>query len=515
MARIRRARHLASLWKAVRPLLSWQRLAAGVVAGVAALGLTFLLRLLGMGVFVPELAVDWVVVRIPGALESAFIGALGKGAKVLALSVALLLVLLAYGLPALAFRAVQRRIVHRWRVMLLYAAGMALTLLLVVLPFLGYGLGGSGTNVGLGPAVFSQVLGAAIYAGVLDALLVDLAARHPRGFSLSRRRFLTLAVGATAAAGLAVYGLSQQLSHAARLSFASVPELLRSEVTPTGEFYVISKNVVDPAIDSSRWHLRVDGRVDRPATYDYRTLSEREVVELPVTLECISNEVGGDLISTGLFGGIPLFGFLEEHGLEPQARWVGLHCTDGYTIGVPLSVVQGSGALLVLRLNGAPLPGAHGFPARVIVPGWYGMFSAKWLERISVRNEPLRGFWQQKGWADEGTVHTTAIIATPAPESVVELPATIGGVAFAGTRGIADVQISTDGGGGWEPAELTHTLDGPTWVLWTYTWQQAAPGRHRVMVRATDGAGHLQGSARASPFPDGATGIDHVDLLVA
>lgn len=507
---------LGALARAARALRHppWGRFAAGVAAGGAALALTSLLRALGLGVFLPEVAVDFVVARIPGGVESLFIQTMGEGAKVLAVLVALGVFLLLPGIPATLFRAAQRRLPGRWAVITAYALGYAGLNLLVALPLLGGGLAGSGTRAGPWFAAFSQLLGGWLYAALLDYLLVDVAARLPATFLGSRRRLLVAGALTLVGVALALYSFGRLVATPGRLAFASVAEMFDKEVTPSDEFYVVTKNVVDPTVDVGSWRLAVDGLVARPATYAYADLLARAAAEEYVTFECVSNEVGGDLISSAKWGGIPLADLIAAAGPQPAADWVAFTSADGYTVGVPLTRAMAPGSLLALKMNDEVLGVKHGFPARVVVPGLYGMFSAKWVTRITLVQGEFVGFWQAKGWTNRGAIRTTAIIATPAPNAVVRGPVTIGGVAFAGDRGISRVEVSTDGGATWRPATLRPPKSGLTWVLWTFPWSPPSGGSYRIVARAFEGDGTPQEASPSPPFPNGASGYDAITLLV-
>lgn len=497
----------------------WQRFLAGVAAGAAGLALTFVLRILGLGVFLPEIAVDFAVGRIPGSVESLFISTMGEGAKVLAFAIALAVFLALTGIYALFFRWVQGRLRRRrWVVLAAYALGSAGIALLVILPLLGGGFLGSGTFAGPFAATFSQLLGGWLYASVLDALLVDVAARHPGGFHLSRRQFIAAAVAAVSGAALALYGFASFAGRPSRFAFASAADMVAKEVTPNEEFYVVTKNVIDPSFtDATGWSLAVDGLVATPSTLSYADLEGRAAASEHATLECVSNEVGGNLMSTALWTGVPLADLLLDAQPRPEADWVLFTCADGYTVAVPRTRAENPASLVALRMNGETLPQRHGFPARIIVPGLYGMFHAKWLTRITLVQGEVLGFWQQKGWTNRGPIRTTAIIATPPPDTVVRGPVTIGGVALAGDRGISRVEVSTDGGRSWSPATLRPPLSGLpwVWVLWTFAWSPPAGGAYRVVTRAVDGSGTPQEAGRAPPFPDGAAGYDSIALLVS
>jgi len=506
---------LRPLWRWVRSL-PWQRFGAGVVAGIGALLLTFLLRLFGIGVFLPELAVDFAVGRVPGEVESWFIRTLGEGAKALAVFVAIAVFLGLYGIAATFFRRFERWVPHRWGVIALYTFAHGLIALLVVLPLLGGGFLGASTYQGVGAAVFSQLAGGWIYAAILDYLLVDVRAKFPQGFNPTRRQFLKWTVIGSIAAVLILYGLGSVSRRIQRLAFPSVAAMVAKEVTPNSEFYVVTKNVIDPVVDASSWRLAVDGLVQAPRAYTYADLLARAATQEYVTLECVSNEVGGDLISTARWTGIPLRDLLDDSIVELNADWVLFTCADGYTVAIPLAKARDPATLLAVRMNGEPLAGAHGFPARIVVPGLYGMFHAKWITRITPVQGEAKGFWQQKGWTNVGRVRATAIIATPGTDSVVRGLVQIGGVAFAGDRGISRVEVSTDGGATWAPAVLrVPPLSGLTWVLWTYDWTPPRDGSFRIRARAVDGNNAAQEPTPASPFPNGAAGYDAITLLVS
>lgn len=496
--------------------LPWQRFGAGAIAGAGALALTFLLRVIALGVFLPELAVDFALRVIPGSVESFFIQTMGGGAKALALGIAVLVFLALPGLYALPYRWIQGRLRNRWLVLVFYTLSAAGIELLVIVPILGGGLAGSSTLSGAGLASFSQLAGSAIYAALLDYFLVDVAARHPDGFSLSRRRFLITTAAAVTGVALALYGLSVTVARPARLAFASVTEMFAKELTPTEEFYTVTKNVIDPQVDPNAWRLEIDGLVANPLTFAYGDLLARTDAEGFVTLECVSNEIGGHLISTAKWSGLRLATLLADAGADPRADWVAFTCADGYTVGLPVAKAMDPGTLLALRMNEILLPPKHGAPARIVAPGLYGMFHAKWVTRITLVQGEFRGFWQQRGWTNRGTVRTTAIIATPRADSVITGAVTVGGVAFAGDRGISRVEVSLDDGRSWTSATLKGpALSGTTWVLWTYAFDPPAGGAYRIIVRAVDGGGSVQEAAGAPPFPDGASGYDSITLLVS
>ncbi len=233
-------------------------------------------------------------------------------------------------------------------------------------------------------------------------------------------------------------------------------------------------------------------------------------------MECVSNEVGGNLIGTAKWSGARLVDVLSAAGIEASADWVEFSCADGYAVAIPRTQASDPATLLVVAMNDAPLEGSHGGPVRVVVPGKYGMFSAKWVTRITAIQGSYLGFWQQKGWTNDGRIRTEAIIAIPRDNAVIAGPVTIGGFALSAANGISKVEVSTDGGSSWSPAQLRTPKDPRlTWVLWTFAWLPPGSGAYRVLARAYDGNGEVQESAVSPPFPNGASGIDGVTLLVS
>lgn len=500
--------------------LPWYRFAAGALAGGAALLVTLVLRLFGLGVFVPEVAVDFVVGRIPGQIESFFIRTLGEGAKLLALLTAVAVFLILPGIYATFFRRVQRWLKKRWLVMAFYTFSSAAIVLFAILPLLDGGFAGSRTSSGVGFAAFSQLIGFWIYAAVLDYFLVEFADEHPEGFSLSRRQFLAGSAAAIALAVLTFYGLASLAVKKGRLVFASIQEMRAKAVTSTSEFYVVTKNVIDPTVDAGTWQLSIGGMVATPATYRYADLltladpANPSSAEEIVTLECVSNDVGGNLISTARWNGVRLSALLQSAGIDPAADWIVFTCADDYTAALPISRAMNPDTIVAVLMNQDPLTTTHGFPARIIVPGLYGMFHAKWLTKVDATRGEYLGYWQQKGWTNRGAIRTTSIIATPADGTVVNGRTTIGGVAFSGDRGISRVEVSTDGGVTWTDAALDSPTSPLTWVLWTFDWTPPTSGAYRIVSRCVDGLGTPQETNTASPFPDGSAGYDSITLLV-
>jgi hypothetical protein len=287
-------------------------------------------------------------------------------------------------------------------------------------------------------------------------------------------------------------------------------------VTPAADFYVVSKNLVDPDVNTSTWTLTVTGTVDHPITLTYDQLRALPSMQVERTLECISNDVGGDLMSNGLWTGVRIADLARMVNPLPLTALLRFTCADGYTESMPLERALGPDALLVYELDGAPLPPKHGYPARILGAGTYGMKNPKWVTEIQFARSAAPGFWEQQGWNPDAIVQTMARIDTPTDGATLKTGAlSIAGVAFAGDRGIKSVELSGDGGTSWQPAVLLPPVLPNVWTFWQTTWQPKTPGAYTVVVRAVDGTGQPQTGANAETFPVGVTGYHQIRVNVA
>jgi len=292
---------------------------------------------------------------------------------------------------------------------------------------------------------------------------------------------------------------------------------LASYVTGNDDFYRIDTALFVPQVSTADWSLRIHGMVDRELTLDFADLVARPAVERLVTLTCVSNPVGGDLIGNARWLGFPVADLLAEVGVHPDADMVLSRSTDDFTAGTPLEVLtDGRDALIAIGMNGEPLPVAHGYPARLVVPGLYGYVSAtKWLADLEVtRFDRATAYWTQRGWSPRGPIKTACRIDVPrASTKLTHGPVTVAGVAWAQHRGIDRVEVQVDDGP-WQPAELAEAISIDTWVQWRFDWD-ADPGTHTFRVRATDADGEVQTSRVQGVVPDGATGLDERTVTVA
>ncbi|AFU05070.1 oxidoreductase [Nocardia brasiliensis ATCC 700358] len=287
-------------------------------------------------------------------------------------------------------------------------------------------------------------------------------------------------------------------------------------LTSNSDFYRIDTALIVPQVSKDEWSLRIHGMVDREIRLTWADLANRPAVERIVTLACVSNPVGGDLIGNARWLGYRLDELLAEAGPHPDADMVLSHSTDGWTAGTPLSVLtDGRDALLAVGMNGEPLPVAHGYPARLVVPGLYGYVSAtKWVTELEItRFDRATAYWTRRGWSALGPIKTGTRIDTPRPRSRIKQGRiAVAGVAWAQHRGIRGVEVQIDNGP-WQPARLAEEQSVDTWRQWVYDWD-ATPGTHTLRARATDATGETQTAERRDVVPDGATGHPTVTLQV-
>ncbi|MFF4852547.1 molybdopterin-dependent oxidoreductase [Streptomyces sp. NPDC001194] len=403
--------------------------------------------------------------------------------------------------------------------------------------------GGAGDAL---PSVLGALAAAAVLYGLAGkaAPVGSTSGDTGTGSGWSRRGFLVAAaVTAAAATGAGVAGrvLSGRRGRGAAASrdglvlpapaspAPAVPAGARLKVpeisdftTPNRDFYRVDTALVVPEVDAGAWRLRIRGKgVTRPRSYTLDQLLARPLIERDITLTCVSNEVGGPYVGTARWLGVPLAGLLAECGVRPPSKGGGAdqlvaRSVDGMTLGTPVEdVLDGRDAMLAVGMNGEPLPFAHGYPVRMLVPGLYGYVSAcKWITEIELTTfDAYDPYWVKRKWARRAPIKTQSRIDTPKPFA---RPAAgtvvIAGVAWAQHRGVARVEVRIDDGP-WQDADLAaqHTPD--TWRQWSYRWQAAAGG-HTLTVRATDGTAAVQTEERTRTIPDGASGRHSVFVTV-
>ena len=286
-------------------------------------------------------------------------------------------------------------------------------------------------------------------------------------------------------------------------------------VMPNERFYRIDTALLTPIVDVATWSLRVHGLVDRETTLSWAQLIALPMFEQYVTISCVSNEVGGKLVGNAKWTGVRLREVLDIAGVQASATQLVGRSVDGWTAGMPTAWVMDPARepMIALKMNDEPLPPAHGYPARLIVPGLYGYVSAtKWLSDLELTTlEAFNGYWIDLGWAKDGPILTQSRIDTPRG-GVVAGHVPIAGIAWAPDRGVARVEVSIDGV--WSDARLSSPISNATWVQWVVEWA-ATPGDHVIQVRATDGTGAVQPEQASPPAPDGARGWHTIHVNVS
>lgn len=482
----------------------------GCIAGLALVALMYLSTLLfGLRPLTQQLN-EPLLGLMPGWLFGFLIDNLQHAGKVVEEFGLVVAMVLALGVLGAASALASLR----WTTQYLPFAAAALGWLVVVmvlLPFAGSGW------LGLNSGAATPVIWAALFA--IYAVILQFGGAPAGEVDTGRRRVLSgvpLTIGA-----LSLGVLAWRLLPDWYQAILQPPEAgltgASPAITPVANFYVVSKNFVDPVVDGQSWRLNVGGLVDKPMSLSLSELQGLPAVTEYVTLECISNDVGGDLMSTGAFTGVSLRELITMVAPQPQASWVAFKARDGYTESLSLSAVQAAPEILVAyALDGAALPSTHGYPARILIPGHYGMKGPKWLDSIELVSHETGGFWEQQGWDHNALVKTTSRFDLPRAGDILKLgDIDLAGVAYAGTRGINKVEVSTDGGATWTAAPFDPPLSPLTWVLWHTTWSPASEGAYRLIVRATDGSGKVQESQGATSYPGGAAGYHAIQVNVS
>jgi DMSO/TMAO reductase YedYZ molybdopterin-dependent catalytic subunit len=500
-------------------------ISAGVAAAVAGFIVTYAFSITAGGIFLPELSTQLAIEISPGFFSSFVIEHLGKAGKIGATILAFLVYFIAAALLGLLFDFVRAKLPGR--------NALQRGLLFSAIP-----LGAAALFVGLiswlepvtvakysfGASVLSLIL-LNVTFGVALALLADAAPAENGGSgaarAIQRRPFLfaaSVAAGTTAFTFLLNRTLFERLLQAVGAPGGKLP----SFVTPNADFYQVSMDVTSPRIDLSRWRLSVGGEAERPLQLSYDELLKLPMVEKAITLECVSNEVGGPLISNARWRGVPLSVLLNQAGLRPSAREIVLQAADAYSDSIPVELGLAADTMLALYMNDKELPRDHGFPVRLLVPGLFGMENVKWLTGIQAVSGSYRGgYWQTRGWTKFAAVKTMSKISVPVADAEVSLkgPIMIGGVAFAGNRGIQKVELgitlpNESEIANWTTVELLPEGSVITWRLWRHDWRPEKTGTYLLVVRATDGAGMLQIAESAPIFPSGSTGYHNVRVRV-
>ncbi|MHB1064983.1 MAG: molybdopterin-dependent oxidoreductase [Georgenia sp.] len=413
-------------------------------------------------------------------------------------------------------------------------AGAGVVLLIGAVAALATASRPEGGLVAAWPVVAATAAGAAALTGLLAPDAAPDPARAMVDRKVLDRRRLFQGAGAVAVVALAGAGANRAFT--ARAGPAPAPVALPAPAspvpappagaevnvegvapfqTPNADFYRIDTAFFVPQVEAATWELRVHGLVEQEVRLTWDELLAAPLIEAWVTLCCVSNEVGGELVGNARWLGLPVRELLARAGPLPGADMVLSRSADGFTASTPLEVLTDErNALVAVGMNGTALPAAHGYPVRLVVPGLYGYVSAtKWVTELKVtRFADETAYWTDRGWSPRGPVKLSSRIDVPRGRAVDAGEVVVAGVAWAQHTGVAAVEVRVDDGA-WEPAELATDVHVDAWRQWVYRWD-APPGSHHLEVRATDRDGLVQTGERAGVVPDGATGWHRIDVQV-
>ena len=523
----------------------------GIAAGFLALSISFSFRVYLGAIFLPELAAQTLFSIAPGEFESFAVQTLGPLAKTLAAVGSTVVQLLIYGGLAVFFGIITatsstgsryvKRAALLWFItyILVFGIGMILTFTTEI----------STATLSITGLALQLLPPQLLFVSTLAVTRIGITthaepAREVQPALETTDQAKRLAIRALILGGVATALIIAGLDSLRQPSTPSPPSptppspstrtaaemlavLAATEVTPNQKFYRIDVNLVTPTVEASTWNLTVGGEVENPLNLTLQDLQAMETAEQYSTLECVSNTIGGDLVSNALWRGIRLRTLLERAKITSNARFIVFRCSDGYDVGIPLERGLQEGTLLAHQMNGVTLPQDHGFPLRAIIPGIYGMMNAKWIREIEVTDQVHEGLWQRRGWSNTAEYNTHAWFATPGsalkerlgdlkqPTPIAGQKTVLAGVAFAGDRQVSKVEVSSDGGSTWSEATLKDPTSNHTWRLWAFEWTPPAPGDYRMLVRATDAKGGVQTSNVRDAFPDGATGYHLLTVRVS
>jgi DMSO/TMAO reductase YedYZ molybdopterin-dependent catalytic subunit len=533
---------------------------AGVVSGVASIALSLLIKEFGDGLFLPELASQALFSLTPGEFESEATETLGPLAKYSTFIGAIITNILIYGLSAIFLGRIfiKSGITGYFKKVVLSSSILYILLVSIAILLVTTIQARSGIQIIPFYVIMLSLIPSQIVFGLLfssfSKKVVPVQKEHltnnviddKSGLYYGRGEFIRLMIASIISLPVIFFGLNRLFSIQEDKEITknlpnlipksvSIPHvfkdpklasLLASEVTPTYLFYRIDINPVIPEVDVGSWNLKINGLVDNPISLSYEEIKTMPSIEEYVTLECISNKIGGDLIGTALWKGVRLKDILGKAILNSNVQYIVFRCSDGYDVGIPLAKGLMDETILAYEMNTTPLTSKHGFPLRAIVPGLYGMMNPKWITEIELVSGVYEGYWQRNGWTNLANYQTGSLIVIPGRAPIRQrfrgldeisnnsindgMP--IAGIAFGGEQGISKVEVSTDGGSTWKTAQIKDPLSKYTWVLWTAGYVPPDAKNYKIIVRATDKTGKVQTSELTKPFPDGATGYHTITV---
>lgn len=544
--------------------------ALGMVAGLVSIAVSMMIKIFVGGLFLPELASQTLFSLTPGEFESQAIDTLGPLAKYSAFIGSIIVAIIIFGLMGIFLIKLYNKL--RWNnnyiwklissFVFTYGILVIISIMMVVMIYV---------RSGSQPISIQHIIFSFIVPQIVFGLIFSLFSRKTKTkdkfqdtnqlsvranntvVNYNRREFIRLIIASVVSIPIIYFGLNrlfspqeveqqqiqpdtsnllppQSRSISPDFKDPTLAPLLGSEITPTYLFYRIDINPIVPEVDVDSWNLLIKGMVGTPLKLSYEEIKSMPAIEEFVTLECISNKIGGDLIGTALWKGIRLKDILEKAKILPGVKYIVFRCSDGYDVGIPLNKGLMNETILAYEMNLAPLTSKHGFPVRAIVPGLYGMMNPKWITEIELVDKVYEGYWQRNGWSNIAEYNTGSSIVIPgqAPirnrfRNLDENPTTtnssssskrvpIAGIAFGGDKGISKVEVSTDGGITWKTAKIKEPLSRYTWVLWTTGFIPDNIENYKIIVKATDKNGEVQSSELHDPFPDGATGYHTISV---
>lgn len=520
---------------------------AGVAGGVVAVAALFAYRFATNMPTLQEALAERMIRLLPYQVFAVILAKLQHAAKPLGFVMAILTILIGFGLAGILYAVVAGR--ARWaplRGAVVTAVVAWVVLTFGFLPLIEGGLLGTPlTTVVTAPAL-PMALACVGYALVLAALTRVPArsragggpasiATGARAAAVSRRARVAVPVavdadletdgrlgrryllrrsalviaGVALGTRLAAWGSSAAgaVAAAAAAAFRMIKGM-PPEVTPASSFYQVSKNFFDPTVDVGKWRLEVTGLVNTPLKLSLDEVKTLPAVERYQTFQCISNEVGGDLVGNAKWKAVRVRDVLAKAGgVKPGATTVIWRAADGFSESIAFSIASDPETLLAYEMNGEPIPQKHGAPMRLLLLNRYGMKQPKWLTGIEVANHDYTGYWEQQGWSKEAIVKVNSAFLVEQRENGM---IALGGWAYAGNRGISKVEFSPDDGKTWLPAAVKEPFNVNCWQFWSAEWKPPAAGEYTMKVRAYDGAGKIQPAGPKSTLPDGGEGYHTV-----